>query len=185
MNNISHEKKAIKENNFVFTDLKSYIKFDRPWADISTQFLTRFFGSLSFLNINVIIILVWIIINLGWIPDVQPFDPYPFPLLLMISAFSAMLLAIVVLINQNEQGKMADVRQRIDLEINVRAENEITKILIMLDELHTKLGISKSTTDKELEEMKEKIDIAEVKEDIESGIKKEDADQNKRLHKHK
>ena len=53
----------------------------------------------------------------------QPFDPYPFVLLLMITAFSATLLAIVVLINQNRQGKMADIRQRIDFEVNVRAEN--------------------------------------------------------------
>ncbi len=69
---------------------------------------------------------------------------------------------------------MADIRQRIDFEVNVQAENEITKILIMLDELHGKLGISKKRIDKELEEMKEEIDIIEIKEDIEQGIKKED-----------
>jgi uncharacterized membrane protein len=84
-----------------------------------------------------------------------------------------MLLAIVVLINQNEQGKMADVRQRIDFEINVRAENEITKILTMLDLFNARLGIVKD--DEELDRMKEKTDIAEIKQDIEHGIEKEDA----------
>ena len=87
-----------------------------------------------------------------------------------------MFLAIVVLINQNQQGRMADVRQRIDLEIDVRAENEITKILTMLDELHVKLGIVK--TDKELDKMKEKIDIAEIKEDVEQGIENEGTGEN-------
>ena len=101
-----------------------------------------------------------------------PFDPYPFPLLLMIAAFSAMLLAIVVLINQNRQGKMADIRQRIDFEVNVRAENEITKILTMLDVLYIELGMVKK--DKELDKMKEIINISEIQEDIEQGIKKED-----------
>ena len=57
------------------------------------------------------------------------------------------------------------------VKVNVRAENEITKILIMLDELHAKLGISKTTADKELEKMEEEIDIAEIQEDIEQGIR--------------
>ena len=68
---------------------------------------------------------------------------------------------------------MADIRQRIDFEVNVRAETEITKILKMLDEFNGKLGIIKA--DEELEKMKEKIDIAEIKQDIEQGIEKEDA----------
>ena len=95
---------------------------------------------------------------------------------MIIVELSAMFLAIVVLINQNQQGRMADVRQRIDLEIDVRAENEITKILTMLDELHVKLGIVK--TDKELDKMKEKIDIAEIKEDVEQGIENEGTGEN-------
>ncbi len=57
---------------------------------------TQPFGSIWFLNANLVFILVWIIVNLGCIPGVHPFDPYPFPLLLMIAAFSAMLLAIIV-----------------------------------------------------------------------------------------
>lgn len=169
------QKQSNKANNFFDTHLKSYVGFERHWADVSSRFLTKSLGSIWFLNTNIVVILVWIIVNLGWIPGVQPFDPYPFPLLLMIVAFSAMLLAIVVLINQNQQGRMEDIRQRIDFEVNVRAENEITKILIMLDELHVKLGISKAKTDTELQKMKKKTNIVEIKEDIEQGIEKEDA----------
>jgi uncharacterized membrane protein len=172
---MSFLKQPDKASNSFDNHLKSYVEFERHWADVSTRFLTKSFGSIWFLNTNVIFIFLWIMVNLGWIPGVHPFDPYPFYLLLMITAFSAMLLAIVVLINQNQQGRMADVRQRIDFEVNVRAENEITKILIMLDELHVKLGISKVKTDKELEKMKEKIDITKIKEDIEQGIEKEHA----------
>jgi uncharacterized membrane protein len=173
-------KQPDKASNFFDTHLKSYVGFERKWADVSTRFLTKSFGSIWFLNTSVVFIFVWIMVNLGWIPGVHPFDPYPFYLLLMMVAFSDMLLAIVVLINQNQQGRMADVRQRIDFEVNVRAENEITKILIMLDELHVKLGISKVKMDKELEKMKEKIDIIEIKEDIEQGIEKEDEGKSRR-----
>ena len=172
------EKSQGERSNFFDTQLKSYVEFERHFADVMARFLTRALGSVWFLNTNVAVILVWIVVNLGWIRGIHPFDPYPFGLLLMITAFSAMLLAIVVLINQNEQGRMADIRQRIDLEINVRAEREITKILSMLDELHVRAGIAK--TDRELDKMKERIDIAEIKEDIEQGIEKEDAGKRRR-----
>lgn len=157
-------------NNFFDTHLKSYVDFERQFADVTTRFLTKALGSIWFLNANIVFIFVWIVINLGLIPGVYPFDPYPFGLLLMIASFSAMLLAIVVLINQNQHGRMADIRQRIDFEVNVRAEHEITKVLNMLDELNTSFGMVKA--DKELDKMKEKINIAEIKEDIEEGIER-------------
>jgi uncharacterized membrane protein len=176
---MSTQKPQNKISKFFDTDLKSYVKFEREWPNLMARFLTKFFGSAWFLNANIIFILVWIVWNLGGIPGLHPFDPYPFSLLPMIASLSAMLLAIVVLINQNEQGKMADIRQRIDFEVNVRAENEITKILKMLDAFNGRLGIIKA--DEELDKMKEKIDIAEIKEDIEQGIEREDAGQSHRL----
>jgi uncharacterized membrane protein len=169
---MSSEGPQDKANNFFDMHLKSYVGFEREFAEVIARFLTKSLGSIWFLNTNLAFIFIWIIINLGYIPGVRPFDPYPFSLLLMIAAFSAMLLAIVVLINQNQQGRMADIRQQIDLEINVRAENEITKVLAMLDELHVRLGMVK--TDKELDKMKEKIDIVEIKEDIEQWIENRD-----------
>ena len=164
--------------DFFDTHLKSYVGFERRLADVITHFLIKSLGSLWFLNTCVLFILLWIIVNLGWIPGVHPFDRYPFSLLLMIVSFFAMLLAIVVLLNQNRQGNMADIRQRIDFEINVRAEREITKMLTMLDELNANLGMKR--TDTELERMKEKLDIVAIKEDIEQGIEKEDAGKSRR-----
>ncbi len=172
------EKPQDEKSNFFDTHLKSYVTFERQWADSMARFLTKSFGSVGFLNINLTFIFVWVIINLGWVPGVYPFDPYPFVLLVTIATFSAMLLAIVVLINQNRQGGMADVRQRIDFEVNVRAEHEITKILTMLDELHRELGMVKA--DRELDRMKEKLDIAEIKEDIEQGIERENEGKSRR-----
>lgn len=153
------------------THLKSYVGFERRFAEVAARLITKSLGSVWFLNTTLAVIALWIIANLNLIPGVHPFDPYPFDCLVMIATLSAMLLAIVVLINQNQQGRMADIRQRIDFEVNVRAEHEITKMLKMLDELHVMAGIEK--VDIELDKMKKKIDIAEIKEDIEQGIKKE------------
>ena len=60
---------------------------------------------------------------------------------------------------------MANLREEIDFEINVRAENEVTKILNMLDEIHTHLGLSKKH-DAELRSMKKRTSIEEIEEEI-------------------
>jgi uncharacterized membrane protein len=167
------ETKREKRSSFFDTHLKSYVEFERQFGEVAARFLTKSLGSIWFLNSNLAFIFVWVIINLGLVPGIHPFDPYPFSLLLMIVSFLSMFFAIVVLINQNQQGRMADIRQRIDFEVNVRAEREITKILRVLDELNANFGMTKA--DQEMENMKEKIDIAEIKEDIERAIEKEEA----------
>ncbi len=171
---LSLQKKILTNDSNEWTDetLKSRVNFEKTWTDVIVKHLTTSFGTLGFLYLSGLLIVGWIFVNLGLIPGITPFDPYPFSLLLMIVQFSAIFLSIVVLINQNRQGRIAEVRQQIDFEINVRAEHEITKILHMLDELHVELGIGKE--DKELEQMKEKIDIVEIKEEIESSISEEE-----------
>ena len=151
--------------------MKSRLGFKKTWADVITRYLTTLFGGLWFLNISAIFIFGWIIVNRGLLPGIMPFDPYPFDSLMMTIQLFTVFLSIIVLISQNRQGRIAEVRQHIDFEINVRAEHEITKILHMLDELRVELGIMK--VDKELEQMKEKIDIAEIKEEVEYAIERE------------
>ena len=56
---------------------------------------------------------------------------------------------------------MNNLQQQIEFEVNVRAENEITKMLEMLHEIQIKMGIS-SSVDAELEEMKENLDIQKI-----------------------
>lgn len=164
-----------RESDFFDTHLKSYVEFERHSADVLARVLTKSLGSIWFLNTAICFMLVWVVVNVGWIPGVLPFDPYPFTLLMMLVSLFAVFLAIVLLISQNRQGRTTEVRQRMDFEINVRAEHEITKMLTMLHELHVELGIFK--TDRELEKMKEKTDISKIKGHVEKGIAKEDAGQ--------
>lgn len=169
-------RKALSWKDVVLTNkfsnvLKSRLGFTKTWTDVAAKYLTTSFGSLWFLNVMAIFVFAWIIVNLGFVPGVEPFDPYPFVLLMIIVVLFTIFLAIVVLISQNRQGEIAAVRQQIDFEINVRAEHEITKILHMLDELYTELGIAK--IDKELDHMKEKTDIAEIQEEVEHVIEEE------------
>jgi uncharacterized membrane protein len=101
---------------------------------------------------------------LGVFPGLRPFDPSPFDKLDTILSIFAIVLSVTVLISQKRQRRMEKIREEVEFEINVRAENEITKILEMLHEMQQKMGIKKS--DKELEEMKKRVDVGALHEKI-------------------
>jgi len=158
-------------SSFFNKGLKSYIEFEEKSADALAKFLTKSFGSLKFLNLTLVFILLWIIVNLGLVPGISPFDLQSFNWLMVIVQLFGIVLSIVVLINQNRETRINEVYQKMDFEINVRAEHEITKTLQMIEEIHRELGIAK--VDKELEQMKENIDISEIKEEVEQVIEEE------------
>ena len=126
--------------------------------------LTKQFGTVTFLLANGIFFLLWIACNLGFL-GVGAFDPFPFGLLTMAVSLEAIFLSVVVLISQNRQSRIADIRQQMDFEIDVRAEEEITKILEVLSELRKVAGITKS--DPELERMMKNIDLEKMQRDAE------------------
>ncbi|HEV7702277.1 MAG TPA: DUF1003 domain-containing protein [Candidatus Paceibacterota bacterium] len=152
--------------------LKSYIEFEEKKADAFAKFLTNSFGTLRFLNITLVFFLIWIVVNLGWVPGIDPFDSDSFNWLMVVVQLFSIVLSIVVLISQRREEKIDEVYQKMDFEINVRSEHEITKTLQMIEEIHKKLGIA-LVEDKELKQMEEKINITEIKEEVEKSIEED------------
>ena len=153
----SRTTKLTREN--LTESFHSNIHFERDWTDVLADWLTKQFGTVTFLIFNAVLFLVWISCNLGFL-GVRAFDPFPFGLLTMAVSLEAIFLSVVVLISQNRQGRIADIRQQMDFEIDVRAEEEITKMLEILDQLRKAAGIHKP--DPELDKMLENIDIAKM-----------------------
>jgi uncharacterized membrane protein len=96
-------------------------------------------GGLPFLFLNICAFSCWILINIGAIPGIQPFDPYPFDLLTLAVSLEAILLSILVLLAQNLQSTKDRLRGEIEYEVNLKAELEIAELLGKLDHLHTEL----------------------------------------------
>jgi uncharacterized membrane protein len=141
-------------------EIKSNLNFDKSRSDKLAMFISDAFGSITFLCICLIVFIIWITWNLNLIPLLKPFDPFPFPELEMVVSLFAIILSVSVLISQNRQGRMEKLRQKVEFEVNIRAENEITKVLAMLHQIQKKLGIN--THDQELEQMKENLDIQQL-----------------------
>jgi uncharacterized membrane protein len=103
-------------------------------------------GSIQFFFLNMAIFFIWIVVNLGLVPFVTPFDPYPFGFLTMSVSLEAIFLSVLVLLSQNLQAVKDRVRGDIEYEVNLKAELEVA-------ELHRKLDIFRQETLHRLEHM--------------------------------
>lgn len=128
------------------------------------DWMTIKFGTISFLLFNGLWFLFWIVINVGWIPAIKPFDK-DFGILTMMVSLEAIFLAIIVLISQNREARIGEVREEMELQIDTIAEGELTKLINLMVLSLEKQGI-KVEHDAELQEMRQPIDNQALEEEI-------------------
>lgn len=158
-----------EENQDFYRSLKARADSRRTFSEKLADKLTAVLGSMTFLIFNAIWFAVWIILNVNLIPGLKPFDPFPFGFLTMVVSLEAIGLAIIVLISQNRAAKIGDLRQEVDLTIDVKAEEEITKILTLVKVLAEKNGVDVSE-DLDLETMLAPTNLEEIQKDLEKEV---------------
>ncbi|MCB0163840.1 MAG: DUF1003 domain-containing protein [Anaerolineae bacterium] len=88
-------------------------------------------GSWTFIVIQSIILLFWIILNLvAW---VQHWDPYPFILMNLVLSTQAAYAAPIIMMSQNRQAAKDRLEAHHDFVINQKAEEEIRVIMEHLE----------------------------------------------------
>jgi len=139
-------KKRKSPKNYIKEVDKSLTKLDH-----FAMYITDHVGTMGFF----LIIFIWTVLWLSWnllAPAQYQFDPpMGFVLWLFISNLIQILLMPLIMVGQNLQGRHADARAEHDLEVNVKAEQEIEVILQHLEyqnsvllAMHEKLGLSKA-----------------------------------------
>ena len=96
--------------------------------------IAEFAGSITFLNIHVVLFAVWIVWNM-FLPDARRFDPYPFGLLTMAVSLESIFLSVFLLLSQNRQAAKDRVRADIEYDVNLRAELEVAHLHEKMDDL--------------------------------------------------
>jgi uncharacterized membrane protein len=124
--------------------------------------LIIFVGSTPFFIFHIFLFGIWIAFNLGLFPNARPYDPFPFGLLTMILTLEQSLLTIFVIMSQNRSSDISDLRNEIDLQINIIAEQEISKSLHMLRLIGEHLNIEEIITDPEIRIMESALDHAQI-----------------------
>lgn len=88
--------------------------------------LTEVAGSWGFIIGFISFLLIWILLNLFFLKDI---DPYPFILLNLLLSCLAALQAPIIMMSQNRQSKKDSLRSRQDYKTDLKSE-------LILEEIH-------------------------------------------------
>jgi uncharacterized membrane protein len=138
---LKRQSESIRQNIDAVVKLEQDSLRDRSFADRLADSIAAFAGSFKFVLLHILFYGSWIVINLGLVPDIPRFDPYPFMLLSMSVSLEAIFLSTFVLIKQNRMSRREDLRAHLDLQINLLSEREMTLVLQLLREISGRLGV--------------------------------------------
>lgn len=164
-----NEESKTKQRKKIFQSIKAKADSERTATERIADWMTLHFGSMTFLLINVILFTLWILINTNQIEFLSPFDPFPFSLLTTIVSLEAIILAVFVLISQNRNSKVDDLREETHLQVNLIAEKEITKLMKMMAIVLERQGVDLSQ-DPELKKLLKPISEEEIENKLEKEI---------------
>src|SRR6185437_14981431 len=153
--NPSSAEEAVTENIEAILRLEDAAMRRRTWADLLADRIAEFTGTIWFVAMHLLWFGAWATVNMGLVPILPAFDPYPFQLLCMIVSMEGVLLATYVLIKQNRMSYLSDRRAHLDLQINLLAEREVTRLLQLSDRIARHLGVAPDPHDTVAAELSE------------------------------
>jgi uncharacterized membrane protein len=130
-------------------------------SELVAERITGFAGSMKSIAIHGMGFVGWIVWNV--LPWVAKFDPYPFVMLAVFASVEAIFLSTFVLISQNRQSQMNEKNAQLDLQVNLLAEHEVTRLIALTEQIAHKLGVPLAN---DLEELKKDIAPERVLEEI-------------------
>ena len=129
-----------------------------------------FAGSLLFIVLHLVLVIAWLLVNSGKIPGARPFDPYPFSLLGVIVAVEAVILSSFILMRQNRMMRRGELRDHLNLQVDLLAEKEITKVLQMVRAICGHMGLQDIMGDKEIRELSQTTSIESLSQTLEDRL---------------
>ena len=161
---------TVQSNIRSVAEMEIALERSRSLSDRIADLIGGFSGSMAFVALHVVWFLAWFLINTGVIPGVPRFDPYPFILLAMVVSVEGVLLSTFVLMKQNRMQKRIDLRDQLNLQIDLLAEKEVTKSLQLLYAICKHLEIEDVTSDAELEELANSTSVDMIAKRVRSDL---------------
>ncbi|WP_437722202.1 DUF1003 domain-containing protein [Sorangium sp. So ce861] len=157
---------VVRRNIQALLQVRKESERNKGFQEALADAITKFTGSMTFVFLHATAFGGWIVVNTGVIPGLTPFDPFPFVMLAMIASVEAIFLSTFVLISQNRMQALADKRADLDLQINLLAEHEVTRLIELVDGISRHLEVPR-TSDPHLEELKKDVHPEVVLDEIE------------------
>jgi uncharacterized membrane protein len=162
--------------NLAFGAIKAQHAAHRTRLERFVDALNLVASSTLFLVAHFVAFAVWLLWNTGRL-GIRAIDPFPFGLMTTIVSLEAIFLSIFVLMAQQRESAIAELREELGLQVNLRVEQEVTKTLQLVAGLYTRLG-HRVSDDPELAHMLQPLDVKAIERDLLEQI--EAATSNKR-----
>ena len=158
----SHSLTALDENVHEIKRWEEATRHARSRAEQMSDWIASTAASGPVMMAHAVGFTGWIVINVGLVPQVRPFDPFPFPFLTMTVSLEAIFLALFVLASQNRLARQADRRSHLDLQIDLLAEREMTAVLRLLRDIAAHLKVESSVTSEQLRDLAKRTDLHQL-----------------------
>ena len=152
----------IESNISKIVEIENAQKLQMSPGEKISEAIARFCGSMTFVYVHIVWFGTWIVINSG-MKNMQ-FDPFPYTFLTLVVSLEAIFLSTFILISQNHETKLTERRNHLDLQVNMLAEQENTKMLQLLQRVADKLNVEYK--DPHMEALVEEMEPAELLEQI-------------------
>lgn len=154
--------------NTAFRAIKAQHSSNRSRMEIIADRMSAVASSTEFLVLHIVAFVAWIVVN-SPIAGMPQFDPYPFGMLTTIVSLEAIFLSIFVLMTQNRESRIGELREELTLQVNLRIEEEMTKTLHLVAGLYSRLNLQLAD-DPELRAMLEPLDPQAIENDLAEQI---------------
>jgi uncharacterized membrane protein len=134
-------------------------------GDRVAEHVTNLTGSMLIVALHAVWFTGWILVN---VTGLWTFDTFPFGFLTFVVSLEAIFLSTFVLITENRQAQQSDRRAKVDLQVNLIAEQEITKIMSLVADIHERLGL-RGEHDQELEHMRKETRVGHLADAVDSA----------------
>ncbi|MDB6154273.1 MAG: hypothetical protein JWL90_2726 [Chthoniobacteraceae bacterium] len=160
------------QNVRVIANLERAAEASQCATDRVAGVITRFCGSMIFVWVHVVWFTGWILWNT--VAPARHLDPFPFSFLTLVVSLEAIFLSTFILISENREGRINERRSRLDLQINLLAEQENTKMLELLREIAAKVGVA-SCNDPALAALAQPVHPEQLLKQIDECVDEQDA----------
>ena len=163
-NNESLERET-ESNVLKIAGMEQAEKANRTLGEKVSEMVAAFCGSMVFVYVHIAWFGGWIVVNS--VLAKYSFDPFPYTFLTLVVSLEAIFLSTFILISQNQETRLSERRNHLDLQINMLAEQESTKTLELLQLIAKKIGVD--CEDKETKALLEPMEPKKLVEQIVSA----------------
>lgn len=145
----------------------------RPWGRVVFR-LGQVLAHPAFFLVLLVLHAAWLVANLRGIWPWRPWDPSPFPILAMIASVEAPFLALLILMRQEHDRRIAELREEINLHLSLHEDRGNAANMRLLTAVARQLGLdvdAELARDEDLGQLTHPLDAQRLVEEVSEEMK--------------